>query len=420
MLANLLYFLFPYQIFSSITFRAGMSYLTIYLFINLLLPRVIHVFRRKNITSDFTHKHTFDPNVPYQGATPIMGGIILIPCIILSTLLWANMNVYLYMAFAFMITFGLLGFWDDFSKVKHKRKIEEGKAIKPSYADKADGASGLARLILEFIFTFLILGIAFYFFIKPDTKLYFPGVPVKYNFISLPLWLFLIFSVFVVVGGANSINLTDGLDSLVSVPLITSAIFIAIAAYVGADAALTTRLKLPALPVGIKEVSIFAISIAAVCLNFLRFNSPPASIYMGDIGALGIGASLCSLFIFVKAELYMPIIGASFVIAAISVIIQRLYFKLMQSLYGREYAKTHRFFYRAPYHHHEQALLAYTTGKPVIHSLWHKIVKKFGFGKHVQDQYTDQQSINNKTIWRNHLRNIFLITLAFIIYFKVR
>ncbi|MBT4286095.1 MAG: hypothetical protein HOD92_02070 [Deltaproteobacteria bacterium] len=221
--------------------------------------------------------------------------------------------------------------------------------------------------------------------------------------------------------GANAVNLTDGLDSLAAVPIITCSVFIASAAYIAGDPEWSERLRISFITSDIKEVTIFAIAIIAACIAFLKFNSPPASIYMGDIGSLGFGASICTMFIFVRSEFYLPIVGWVFVLAAVSSIIQRIWFKVAMWKKGRNWAEKNRFFYKAPYHHHLQEMMEYREEKPDIRSIWHECMIKIGMG-HISDEnkYKQRDHINNKVIWTHHLRAVSLLVIAMVIYFKLR
>ena len=419
MIAELLYSFLPYQIFKSVTFRAGLTYLTAFLLVNHLMPKVIRAFRKKGFTSDFAPAQ--EAQGPYQGATPIMGGLVLIPSLAVAFLLWGWINRYTAVALVLTVAFAAIGGADDWAKVAHKRRVLKGEVEKKSFADKADGLSGTLRLGLEFLVTtgailFLVLengGL--------DTHLHLPGVPMKNFLPELSLWVFVPFVVLVIVGGANAVNLTDGLDSLATVPIITSAVFVASAAYITGDLFWSERLKIHFFNSDLKELVVFAIALIAVSFAFLKFNSPPASIYMGDMGSLGLGAGISTLFVLVGAELFLPIVGGTFLLAAISVIIQRVYFKLAVKQKGREWAQKNRFFFRAPYHHHSQVVLTYQAGEREIRSIWHDWAVKLGWG-HIpdEDKYLNREQVNNKVIWNNHLRAVFLLVIALIVFFKVR
>ena len=419
MLAEFLYQLFPYQIFKSVAFRGGMAYLTVFLVVNILMPKMIRLFRKEGITSDFTA--VTKTGGPYQGATPIMGGLILIPAIALAVLLWAWINVYTLSLLWVMLCFFVIGALDDGAKVLHKRRIEKGLEEQNGYSDKADGISGTFRLFFEFLATFIALAGLHYITGGIDGHLNIPGVPIKNLHPELPYFLFIPFAALIIVGGANAVNLTDGLDSLASVPIVTTTFFIAAAAYIGGDIEWAAKLKIPFVSSDVKEVAIFAIALISACLTFLKFNSPPASIYMGDIGSLGLGATICAMYVLVKAELYLPIVGGVFVLAAVSAILQRLWFKFALWKKGRSWAEKNRLFYRAPYHHHQQVLITFKESEPDIQSVWHLLMTKLKLVQiHDEDKYLTPEQVNNKVIWSSHLRSILLLVIAMMIYFKVR
>ncbi len=419
MLAELLHYFIPYQIFKSVFFRAGMAYLTTYFFINYFIPRTIRFFRQKGVTSDFTKEEK--ANGPYCGATPIMGGVVLIPSIMVSTILWAWINKYTLSLLIVIFAFSFVGAMDDVAKVFNKRKVESGKLKKNPHTGKADGLSGSLRLLIEFIIAGGVVWGLFHFSDGLDGYVLIPGIPIKTWFPEIPILLFVPFAILLIVVGANAVNLFDGLDSLATVPIVTCSLFIAAAAYIAGDEEWSDRLKIVYISADIKEIAIFAITVIAACIAFLKFNSPPASIYMGDVGSLGFGASICTMFLFLKAEFYLPIVGWTFVLAAMSAIIQRVWFQIVLRTRGREWAEQNRFFYRAPYHHHQQHLITYREEEHSIRSVWHRLLIKIGLGRiSDEDKFSKPDQVKNKVIWSNHLRAISLLVIALIVYFKLR
>ena len=177
MLAEILYDLFQYQIFKSVFFRGGMTYLTTYLLINLVMPKIIRLFRKKGITSDF--QRAIQTKGPYTGATPIMGGMILVPAISISTFLWAWINQYTLAVLVIMLSFALIGAIDDGVKVLHKNRIVSGTEKQKSYTDKADGISGRLRLLIEFTVTFLVIAGLYIFYQGIDGHIHIPMIPLK-------------------------------------------------------------------------------------------------------------------------------------------------------------------------------------------------------------------------------------------------
>jgi UDP-N-acetylmuramyl pentapeptide phosphotransferase/UDP-N-acetylglucosamine-1-phosphate transferase len=141
---------------------------------------------------------------------------------------------------------------------------------------------------------------------------------------------------------------------------------------------------------------------------------------MGDVGSLGLGAAICSMFIFIKAELYLPLLAEPSFWPPLVCLSKRIWFKIELYRKGREWAEK-TVFYRAPYHHHQQSLIKYRNGDSDIVSVWHEFLKKLGFGNIPdEDKYVVQEHINNKVIWKNHIRSVALLVIAMMIYFKVR
>ncbi|MGK5093929.1 phospho-N-acetylmuramoyl-pentapeptide-transferase [Deltaproteobacteria bacterium TL4] len=418
MLAALLYSIWHYQVFKSVLFRGGMTFLTAYLIILFLMPKVISLFRRQGITSDFTA--AIPDSKPYTGATPIMGGGVLIIAIFIATLLWCNLNQYVVALLTIMVSFGVIGAVDDVAKVYHKRCIESGQERRKSYSDKADGISGRMRLLAE-LGVALVVVLVLYLYIDIDGHLVVPFVPLKAWYPYLPKYLFIPFMVIVIVGGANAVNLTDGMDSLATVPLMTCALFVAAVAYIGGDVDWANRLKIPELTYDTKELSVLAMAILSAGFTFLKYNAPPASIYMGDLGALALGSTISTMFIFVKAELFLPIVGGVFVISVLSTMIQQGVFKIILWTKGRPVAERYRFFLRSPYHHHLQKLWTYSEKKPEVISIWLSVLSKLGIGAlKDEEKLSNPVDVNSRVIWHIHLKSIWLFVIAVIVYFKIR
>ena len=418
MLADLLYAIWPYQIFRSVFFRGGVAFLTTYWVIVALMPTLIRYFRRKGITSDFQRP---EPGAkPYTGGKPIMGGGLLIVGVLVATVLWVELNQFVIALLVILVCFGVIGALDDLQKVIHRRRVERGLAEKKSYTDKADGISGAVRLGLEFLVATVVV-VGLYRFVEIDGHLVVPMIPLKWWYPYLPREVFIPFMVLIIVAGANAVNLTDGMDSLATVPIVTCTLFVAAVAYVGSDPELYLRLKLPALPPDLKEMVVLSSAVLSAGLAFLRFNAPPAMITMGDLGALALGSMISAMFIFAKVELFLPVVGGVFVLTTLSTIIQRLWFKLMLRRHGRTVAEKRRFFYRAPYHHHLQALWTYSERERAVQSVWVALLSKVGLRPPgVEDQLLRNGDVDSRVIWRMHMMSIWLLVLALVVYFKVR
>jgi len=266
--------------------------------------------------------------------TPTMGGSLIIFTVIIPTLLWSDMfNPYVLLASVVTAGFGVVGFADDYLKIRKK---------------SSGGVPGKVRLLAEFTIT---LGVVAYLYnsnMMPDSFQYRLALPFtnfyKSNF-SLPAWAYWIFSMVVIVGFANAVNLTDGLDGLAIGPVIISSGTFLILTYAAgtliAGFDIARYLNIPHIP-GVGELSIYCGAMCGAGIGFLWYNTYPASVFMGDVGSLPLGASLGFLAVASKNEFTLAIVGGIFVLETISVIVQVLSFKLT----GK------RVFKMAPIHHH--------------------------------------------------------------------
>ena len=418
MLAALLHSIWQYQIFKSVVFRGGMAFLTAYFLIVWVMPSVIRAFRKRGITSDFI---TTPADIkPYTGAPPIMGGGVLIMGILLGALLWCNLNQYVLALLVIMLLFGIIGAVDDIAKVINKRRVESGQETRKAFSEKADGISGRWRLTAQFAVSLLVVT-GLYLFVDIDGHLTVPLVPLKTAYPYLPKYLFIPFMTIIIVGGANAVNLTDGMDSLATVPLMTCAMFVGLVAYIGGDPEFAAKLKLPSLSHDIKELAVLSALVVSAGVAFLKYNSPPALIYMGDLGALALGSMVSTMFIFVKAELFLPIVGGVFVFSVLSSIIQRTFFRFIVWRKGRPTAERYRFFLRSPYHHHLQRLWTYSEKKQEVVSVWIMLQNKLGIDPVPEEnKLLNPQEVNSRVIWHMHLKSIWLFVFTLIIYFKIR
>ena len=418
MLAALLHSIWQYQIFKSVVFRGGMAFLTAYFLIVWVMPSVIRAFRKRGITSDFI---TTPADIkPYTGAPPIMGGGVLVMGILLGALLWCNLNQYVLALLVIMLLFGIIGAVDDIAKVINKRRVESGHEARKAFSEKADGISGRWRLTAQFAVSLLVVT-GLYLFVDIDGHLTVPLVPLKTAYPYLPKYLFIPFMTIIIVGGANAVNLTDGMDSLATVPLMTCAMFVGLVAYIGGDPEFAAKLKIPSLSHDIKELAVLSALVVSAGVAFLKYNSPPALIYMGDLGALALGSMVSTMFIFVKAELFLPIVGGVFVFSVLSSIIQRTFFRFIVWRKGRLTAERYRFFLRSPYHHHLQRLWTYSEKKQEVVSVWVMLQNKLGIDPVPEEnKLLNPQEVNSRVIWHMHLKSIWLFVFTLIIYFKIR
>jgi len=312
------------NVFRYLTFRTGLSVMSSMTIVFLVGGPFIKFIQSHKITGPIREDGPIDHIVKKVG-TPTMGGVLILIGILFGTLLWADLsNTYIWVLLMVATSFGLLGAFDDYLKIKHKnsRGISSGMKI-------------ILQIILSFIAILLLTSFGNHEHLK---NLYFPF----FKNVTLHLGLFFIpFSLFVIVGSSNAVNLTDGLDGLATVPVMLVALSFTLICYVVGNTVFSEYLQIPYIP-NVGESSIFCGSIVGSCLGFLWFNAPPAKIFMGDTGSLSLGGSLGAVAIISKHEIVLGIIGGLFVLETVSVIIQVLSFKIT----GK------RVFMMAPLHHH--------------------------------------------------------------------
>ena len=320
---------FGFNLFRYITFRTAGAVATALILVLLFAPNIIEKLRKLNfgqvVRDDGPETHLV------KTGTPTMGGIMIMGTTVLSTLLWADItNHYIILLLILFLCFGTVGFADDYIKTI-KRNPE--------------GLRGKIKLILEIIIS---TGIVILLIILDNSgKVTSITLPFLKNFIIDIKWLYLPFAVFIIVGTANAVNLTDGLDGLVTVPAITAFGVYGLFAYIMSNYTFTSYLYLPHLP-QTGELAVFCGAMFGAGLGFLWFNTFPATIFMGDVGSLSIGGSLGLIACMVKQEILLAIVGGLFVMEALSVILQVGYFKLTG---GRENGGK-KLFRMTPIHHH--------------------------------------------------------------------
>ena len=290
------------------------------------MPKYIRFLQRLDATSDFDKDgKTKSP--------PIMGGLLLVIVVEVVSLLVCQMNGYTISTLVILTLFSAVGATDDMAKVRAKRLVNQGKLKAAEYMDKADGISSSLRLFLYFLFSFVVAVFCYKFIPELKGDLTIPFCPIDVFQIHLPNWIFVAFMTFVIAASANGTNFTDGLDSLVSVPILTSMVFVGLVAYVSGNFIFSQYLSVPYLP-GCDELFPLATAIAGALLAYLWFNSPPAEIYMGDAGSVGFGAAIGIMFILVQAGLFLPIVCIIIIAEACSVLMQITWFKITKKTTG--------------------------------------------------------------------------------------
>ncbi len=325
MLYHLLYPLHEWHVFFNvfryITFRTIYAVITAGLIVYFLMPRFIAYVKKRQFGQVIRE---IGPDHQHKAGTPTMGGVVIIAAVVATVLLWGNLtNIYLWLSLGILVIFGLIGFLDDWRKVTKKQNL---------------GLTGKQKIVLQALTAAAFL----YFALKYgsfDTRL---SVPFFKNFRpDLGLFYFP-FTMLVIVGSSNAVNLTDGLDGLAIGPFIVVAMLYMVLVYLAGHARLAAYLHLPYVP-GAGELSVFCGALVGAGLGFLWYNAYPAEIFMGDVGSLSLGASLGALAVISKQELLLALAGGVFVAEAVSVMLQVGYFRLTG---GR------RIFLMAPLHHH--------------------------------------------------------------------
>ena len=314
-----------YSAFNALTYittRGILSALTALLVSFVLGPKLIQKLSfndvGESIRQDGPESHSI------KEGTPTMGGLLILFSIIISTLIWGDFSSrYIFNILLVIISFGLIGFFDDYMKLQ----------------GNSDGLKPIAKLLLQIFVAFSSVFFLFSSTLSPvETELVIPYT----NNLTLQMgWFFVPFSIFVIVGSSNAVNLTDGLDGLAIMPTVMIATALGIFSYVAGNINISDYLGVPYIR-DAGEVFIICAAIAGSGLGFLWFNTYPAQVFMGDVGALSLGAALGLIAVIVRQELVLAVMGGVFILETISVILQVGSFKLT----GR------RMFNMAPIHHH--------------------------------------------------------------------
>ncbi|MEZ7813645.1 MAG: phospho-N-acetylmuramoyl-pentapeptide-transferase [Paracoccaceae bacterium] len=313
-----------FNLFRYITFRAGLAFATSLVFGFIFGQPIINLLRRKQGKGQ-PIRDEGPANHFSKVGTPTMGGLLILLALIVSTLLWARLDTpYVWIVLAVTVAFGMIGFADDYAKVKKQN---------------TKGISSKLRFILGLIVAAMATFTASYFHPVDLTNQL--ALPVFKN-VLIPLGLFFLpFGMIVIVGAANAVNLTDGLDGLAIMPVMIAAGTFGVIAYVVGNFNFSEYLGLHFVA-GTGEILIFCAALFGAGLGFLWYNAPPAAVFMGDTGSLALGGALGAISICTKHEIVLAIVGGLFVVEALSVIIQVLYFK----------STGKRVFLMAPIHHH--------------------------------------------------------------------
>ncbi|HPL63800.1 MAG: phospho-N-acetylmuramoyl-pentapeptide-transferase [Syntrophales bacterium] len=310
-----------FNVFRYITFRTIYAMITAMIIAFVLGPWLIRKLQSlqigQPIREDGPNSHLS------KKGTPTMGGILIIFSVVVSTLLWANLTVdYVWFVVLATVGFGLIGFMDDYRKLSNGSK----------------GVPGRVRLGAEIAIALFLSAILYF---KPGFS---SSITIPFFKTILPDlgWGYIFLSAFIIVGAANAVNLTDGLDGLAIGPALVCFLTYLLFAYFAGNSRISGYLQIPYVP-GTGELAVFCGAMAGAGIGFLWYNSYPAQIFMGDVGSLSLGGALGTIAVITKQEILLAIVGGVFVMETFSVIFQVGWFKVSN---GK------RIFRMAPIHHH--------------------------------------------------------------------
>lgn len=314
-----------FNLFRYLTFRTGAAVITALIIAFLVAPALIAWLRKKQRHGQPIRADGPESHLQTKQGTPTMGGMLILFALSISTLLWADLgNPYVWIVLFVTVSFGAIGFYDDFLKLTRRSH---------------HGLSGKGKLLTQFLIGG-IATLAVVHFSPPDLANQLALPFFKDVLLNLGLF-FIVFGTFVMVGASNAVNLTDGLDGLAIVPVMIAASCFAFIAYLVGNVVYANYLQIHYVQ-GTGELAVFCGALVGAGLGFLWYNAPPAMVFMGDTGSLSCGGALGSVAVITKHEIVLGIIGGLFVLETVSVIVQVLSYKLT----GK------RVFRMAPLHHH--------------------------------------------------------------------
>jgi phospho-N-acetylmuramoyl-pentapeptide-transferase len=311
-----------FNVFRYLTFRSFMALITAFIISLVVGPWIIRRLRLKQYGAETIREDTPERHRTKKG-TPTMGGIVILTAILATSLLWANLaNRYMWVAILATAGFGLIGIWDDTTKLRRRK-----------------GLPTRVKFVAQLVVAFAVLQLIFW----QPASVWAPvlAIPFFKGWLVNLGWLWVPFAILVIVGASNAVNLTDGLDGLAIGPVIMAGAAFGVIAYLTGNFRAADYLKILNVR-GAGELTVFCGALIGAAIGFLWFNCHPAEVFMGDAGSLALGGAIGTLAVLTKAELLLPLIGGLYVVEALSVIIQVASFKMT----GR------RVFRMAPLHHH--------------------------------------------------------------------
>jgi phospho-N-acetylmuramoyl-pentapeptide-transferase len=333
----------PLRLINYISVRAAAAAVTALLLTFVFGPPLIRRLRAMRVSQGI-REGTPDSHQS-KGQTPTMGGLIILACAVVPTLLWARFDNQRFVVLALLVTLwmGAIGFLDDYLKLKQKREGKKNEGLVERY--KLAGQVGIG----------LVFGLILWLWPVSDLPGASSTVPFVKDVLLVPLaglaWIYVPWVTFLITGVSNSVNLTDGLDGLAAGLCAIALTSFALFAYVMGRVDASSYLQLFYLR-GSGELTIFCLSLVGACIGFLWYNTHPAQVFMGDTGSLALGGALGAVAVLLKSEFLLLFVGGVFAMETVSVILQRGVFKIRKARYGEEYARANRVFLRAPIHHH--------------------------------------------------------------------
>jgi len=319
-----------FSVFNYITLRAVLAAMTALFFGFIVGPVMIRKLAAmkigQSVRTDGPQTHLV------KSGTPTMGGALILASVAVTTLLWGDLhNAYIWVVLFTTLGMGAIGWVDDYRKVVHRNP---------------KGLSAKAKMFWQ---SLIALAVAVYLWNTASLPAHTELIVPFFKLVVIPLGMvsFIMLTYLVIVGSSNAVNLTDGLDGLAIMPTVLISSALAMFAYVAGHAVFSKYLGVPHIP-GAGELAVFCSAIAGAGLAFLWFNAYPAEVFMGDVGALALGAALGVVAVIVRQELVLFIMGGVFVVEAVSVMLQVSYFKYTKKIYG----EGRRIFLMAPLHHH--------------------------------------------------------------------
>jgi phospho-N-acetylmuramoyl-pentapeptide-transferase len=334
----------PLRLVGYISFRAAAAAVTALLLTFIFGPPLIARLRalrvRQVVRAGTPETHQS------KGSTPTMGGLIILACALVPTILWARFDNQRYVIMALLVTvwMGGIGFLDDYLKLKQKREGKKNEGLVERY--KLAGQFSIGLIFGMIIWLYPVSNLP-----GPSTTLPFVKFVLLMPLTAGLAWLYVPWVTFIITGTSNSVNITDGLDGLAAGLCAIALTSFALFAYVMGRVDASQYLQLFYLP-GSGELTVFCMALVGACIGFLWYNAHPAQIFMGDTGSLALGGALGAIAVLLKSEFLLLFIGGVFAMETMSVILQRTVFKIRRRQYGLEHAQKHRVFLRAPIHHH--------------------------------------------------------------------